>query len=278
MKNNQETDEFQQPDSAEITDDNVVASEEPEQDLSAVKSMATKGPSKVLIYVAVVLGAIAGGVWLALHEAGKVPPFYATVLEIDSTVAQNGGREFERNLIRLQNASRRVRPWKVVFTQDQINGWFSSDLPEKFPEAIPNAITDPRVVLEDDQIRLGFKYQFRGARGYVVLNAEMFCTDTDNEIAIRISDVKTGFVPLPVGPWLERVADSIRDAGIPVFWSRNSGTPVAIFTLPETVTSKSTRNVIVETIQVENAKLTISGKTTQEVKPSPGPQGANKPE
>ena len=237
--------------------------DESKADDSKVSAAPEKSDIRIrrwLYAVVIVLALIAGIVWFAIHEAGKIPEFYAEVLAVDDEKAKLAGQRFERNLVQLQNAARRTRPWKVEFTQEQVNGWFSSDLPEKFPDAIPSSISDPRVVFRDDEVKLAFKYDFRGAVGYVVLRADMFCTDEPNEIAIQIQDVKTGFVSLPIAPWMDRVADSIRKAGIPIYWTRDGESPVAVFTLPDYVRAKATSEVLVEAISIKTKKLVIAGK------------------
>ena len=251
----------------EATVDELIESEKPDRSPSRIR--------KWLYIGFVVLGLLAGLVWLALEEAKKIPEFYAAVLEMDPAEARLAGRQFERNLVQLQNAARRSRPWKVEFTEQQVNGWFSSDLPEKFPDAIPKSISNPRVVFEDNEIKLAFQYNFRGAAGYVVLHADMFCTDQPNEVGVQIRDVKTGFVSLPVGPWMDRVADSIRKAGIPIFWNQDGDSPVAIFTLPDYVRAHATHEVIVEVVSIENERLIIAGKTKRS-KPAAKPAKKDK--
>ena len=278
----------------EINQENQSEPIEVEQQQQAVDELADKlnaekpAPQRssrirTWLYIGfVVLGLIAGLVWLAIEEAKKIPEFYAQVLKQDPVAAQKAGQQFERNLVKLQNAARRIRPWKVEFTEQQVNGWFSSDLPEKFPDAIPTAISSPRVVFHDDEIKLAFKYEFRGATGYVVLLADLFCTDQPTEIGVQIRDVKTGFVSLPVGPWMDRVADSIRKAGIPIYWKQDGETPVAIFTLPDHIRAHATNEVIVEAISLKDKRLIIAGKTKrskpagQEKDSKPDP--AKKPE
>ena len=222
------------------------------------------GFARFIRWTVLVLAVLAGIVWFAMYKAKQVPGFYADVLETDLASAHEDGQEFERNLVKLQNTAMSRHPWLVEITQDQVNGWFMTDLKEKFPDSLPANIKDPRAVFTEDQIRLAFKYSVKGVTGVVVIAAEVFCTDNPNEIAVQINEVKTGVIPLPVGPWLEQVADSIRRAGIPVFWSNTNDTPLAIFTLPERITSSHTRHVEVQAIDLQPGRLVIAGKSTRQ--------------
>lgn len=220
--------------------------------------------SKLVRWLVLILAILAGAVWFGLYSARQVPDFYAEVLNTDLENAHEDGQEFERNLVKLQNSAIHRRPWMVEITQDQVNGWFETDLKNKFPDAIPVNIEDPRAVFTEDKIRLAFKYSVKGVTGIVVVSAEVFCTDNPNEIAVKMNEVKTGFIPLPVGPWLEKVANSIRNAGIPVFWSNDSETPLAIFSLPEHITANQTRRVEVQAVDLQPGRLVIAGKSIRQ--------------
>ena len=225
--------------------------------------------SRLLWAMIVVLALLAAGIWVALHQARQVPEFYSAVLETDMKQAYLDGQEFERNLVKLQNTAlqRHQKPWFIEITQDQVNGWFATDLPQKFPESLPANIEDPRAMFTEDEVRIAFKYTVKGVPGVVVINADVYCTEKSNEIAVQINDVKTGFIPLPVGPWLERVADSIRNAGIPVFWSKTSDTPVAIFSLPDHITTNLTKHVELEAIDLQPGRIVIAGQSVRKAVP-----------
>jgi hypothetical protein len=253
MDNEPSTNEsHQQPDDDHAATEIVAPHDEPQKQ-GCVSRLLMAGFIFLLI--------AAAAIWFTLSRAQVVPEFYAKALRTDVAKAEVAGKEFERNLIRLQNRARIQKPWVIEITEEQVNGWFISDLPEKFPESLPADISDPRAVFTPDEIRIAFKYTVRNVVGVVVISANTFCTDKPNEIALQINSVKTGFLPLPIGPWLQRVADSIRKAGIPVFWSHSSSVPTAIFTLPEQITTTATNHVKLEAIDVRTDKIVIAGST-----------------
>ena len=92
---------------------------------------------------------IAGLLWYTYRSTQSVPEFYQSVLEQDTAQLDRAGDQFESNILEMQNASRREGKWQVVFTQDEINGWLAADLPEKFPNALPPFISDPRVSITE---------------------------------------------------------------------------------------------------------------------------------
>lgn len=207
------------------------------------------------------LAAVAGLIWFAINQAQRIPEFYGRLLESETPAAAKQGREFERNLITLQNSARNHRPWRVDFTQDQINGWLAVDFPKKFPNSLPSQIKDPRAVLHQDELKLAFKYESTGITGVVVVTAEVFAIDQSNEIAVHVKDVRSGFIPLPANVWMERVSKAIRDAGVPFYWTNSDESPVAIFSIPDNlpVRGKGFR-VAIEAINLLPEKLVIAGR------------------
>ncbi len=139
-------------------------------------------------------------VWLAFRSAQKVPEFYAQALEREPESAEFDGDQFEEKIVQLQRAASRRKPWKVEFTDDQINGWIVSDMPQKFPNALPKSINDPRVSFGSNEIKLAFKYNAGKLDGIVVATGDAFCTDQPNVVGLQIGSVKSGFVSLPIGP------------------------------------------------------------------------------
>ncbi len=215
----------------------------------------------------VVLTAIA--VWYAVNTAQKVPDFYAQVLDVEPHYLEHGGDEFERNIALLNNAFRRTYPWKITFTQEQINGWLASDMPEKFPNLIPPEISDPRIVFTENEAKLAFKFSKQGITGIVVATADVFCTQKPNEIAVKLKQVKSGVVSLPIGPWLEKLTERFQIAGVDMIWSEENGEPVALITIPDEVARNGLhRYVIVEAIDLRPGRLVIAGSSVRRHPPA----------
>jgi hypothetical protein len=221
-----------------------------------------------LISSLVVLAGV-GMVWLLAIQSQRIPQFYAEALQTNLAQAGEDGEEFERKLVQLRNVYRKSQPWSIEITQDQLNGWLISDLPEKFASSLPKGVSDPRVVFAQDEFKLAFKYQLAGITGVVVVTVDIFCTDTPNEIAIKLKSARTGWLPLPIGPWLEKFAEGIHKAGVSVYWSGSDDTPVVVAQIPGSVTRNSNRLVVVDAIDVQADKVIIVGTSTTDREPVP---------
>lgn len=232
----------------------------------------------LIAFVCVILLALA--VLYCVSEAQKVPEFYAAVLEHDNEISKVEGDKFERNLALLNNAFRRVTPWKLKFTQDEVNGWLSSDLDEKFGDLVPKEISDPRVVFTEHDVRIAFKYEKKGMKGIVVATCDIFCTENENEFAIKLLEVRSGVVKLPIGPWLERITEGFQFAGIDVSWSDEDNKPVALIQMPDQLSSNGLHQyVILEAIDIRPGQLVIAGSSARKhtKPPTPTKQNPNSP-
>ena len=91
-------------------------------------------------------------------------------------------------------------------------------MPEKFPDVLPPNISDPQVSFGDNEIKLAFKVETSRLDGIVVATGDVFCTEQHNQIAVQIRSVQAGFVSLPIGPWMEEIAESLENIGISILW------------------------------------------------------------
>ncbi len=211
----------------------------------------------------------AGLVWFAVDSAQQSPPYYAEALATPIEDAAKEGDQLEIQLTRVQNAARKQIPWNVEFSQEQVNGWLVADLPNKFPSVLPEKMKDPRVHFEPRIAKLAFKYSANGLDGIVIAECDIFCTDKQNQLAIQIISVKSGFVALPVGPWVERLSKSAERAGIPILWSRRDGNSVALVTVPdELLAFGNQQTVVIDAVEIRAGCIMIAGSTSQSLSPN----------
>src|SRR5262245_59115575 len=112
------------------------------------------------------LALVAAATLLGLYRASQqVPPFYERALATAATDPDRGDR-FERQALALHKQVRHAGHWEARFSEDEINGWLAAALPDKFPQALASGISDPRVAIEGEVLRLALRYQ-RGSNSTV---------------------------------------------------------------------------------------------------------------
>jgi hypothetical protein len=210
-----------------------------------------------LVSVAVVCAAILFGLYRASQQ---VPDFYQRALV--STAVQESGERFERQALALHNQVQHPGHWEARFTEDEINAWLAGVLPEKFPQALASGISDPRVAIEGDTLRLAVRYERGSTSTIVSLAARAHLTDEPNEIAVEIRDVRAGSLPVPLARFLEEIKLNAAQAGLPLRWTEAAGQPVALVRLPLTAKGSGRRRQM-ERLQLEDRALVVGGRTEE---------------
>jgi hypothetical protein len=227
--------------------------------LANLRKLVWRAAQAVAILVLLLMAA-AGVVY---YSAQQLPDFYETALAVTPDLEQQAGDQFETEVLELQNTARETGHWQASFSEEEINGWLASDLPEKFPNVFPRSVSKPRVRISSDEIKLAFQVMSRRLKGVVVVTADLFCTTEGNQVAIRIKSAKTGIIPLPLGPWLDEFARSLRAAGIAIQWTENEGETVAVISLPPKLMRLDNQFIVLQTIQMQPEKVTVAGTTDE---------------
>ncbi len=202
---------------------------------------------------------VVGGAWILYQSAQRIPEFYQAALEVPAETLVAAGADFERNVAQLHNNTVDKGDWKSVFTQEQINGWLQFEFAKKFPNALPQGISDPRVSIINDEIKLAFGVKAKNLSGIVVAAGDLFCTAQKNQIGIRIKSINAGLIPISIDRWANEIGSRLRERRIPFSWTEVEGDPVALITVPTSITDE--RELELKDISVENKKIVLIGET-----------------
>ena len=203
-------------------------------------------------------------VWVIYSSAQKEPEFYQAALTVDDEVHQQQGDQFEQQILELQNEARTKQDWQIAFTEDQTNGWLAADFLEKFPNALPSGVKDPRVVFGDHEVNVVFRFHSNRFKGIVQAKADIFCTDVPNQIGVQIKRVRCGVVPIPIDSIADRLTRALRRLGMNVAWTEHNSDPVALIDLPPEKIRIGKRKVEIEAVELVKGKLVLSGHSESE--------------
>jgi hypothetical protein len=198
-----------------------------------------------------------------LYQASRVVPmFYREALAAPAANEHEQGRAFEQHALALHNQLYQSGAWEVQFTQDEINGWLAADLPDKFPQALPVGVSDPRVAIEGGVVRLAVHYQRGSVDTVVSLTGDAWLTDQPNEIAVRIDQARAGLVPVPLGRFLQEISERAARANVPLRWTEAKGAPVALVRLP--LDTDDARRLTLQRLDIVGSELVVAGRTDEE--------------
>ena len=198
------------------------------------------------------------------RSLNDVPAFYAEALAKPAPEPAKAAYQFEQEVLELQNDVRREGDWQATFSAEEINGWLANDLPVKFPRALPEHVSDPRVAITPQMIQVACKYADPRFSSVVSLGAEPKMTTEPNVIAIRIKQVRAGALPLPLANFLEEISAHSAHAGVPLRWGEEDGDPVAYITLPMNRPEFEGKTLRVESVELKDGALVVAGKTEGE--------------
>lgn len=214
------------------------------------------------LIVLVVLVSVAGGTACFFYRAAQhEPAFYQQAMRIEPQQQAQAGDELEQHVLELHNEVRTAGTWEAVFTEDQINGWLAADLPEKFPGVLPEGVASPRVAIRDNEIQIAARYEHKLVKSVVSIILGVCLTDETNTVAVTIKRIRAGMLPVPIRQCLDRISRTAEKGEIPLRWSQDEGDPVAFVTIPSTRRDYAHREIFVETIELREGEIYMSGRT-----------------
>ena len=89
----------------------------------------------------------------------------------------------------------------------------------------------------------------------------MNLTTEPNTLAIRVSKVRAGALPIPLKRFLAPITKAGADSDITLRWSQTDGDPVALVTVPHQHEDYSHREIYLESIEMRDGEVVLAGRT-----------------
>jgi hypothetical protein len=213
----------------------------------------------------VIVGIASGLLWALL----RVPDFYA---EAATTIPQEpeqrklAAKQLVQETTNLINDIQHSDEWSATFKQTQVNSWFLEELRQpKYKDVVPEGVSNPRLVIHEGYLQLGFRFQRNGWNGIVSLQLKPWIEE-ENHLAIEIESIRAGIVPIPLEDVLHQLAQKLVDEGWEVKWSHSNGHDVAIINLNKNRDPNSPK---LQSLTVAEGEVRIQGHS-KGYTPSPG--------
>jgi hypothetical protein len=217
--------------------------------------------------IAVALLAVSSGMGLgvlAIYRAARhEPEFYQQALQATPGLQARASDALERNLLELHNDARQQGRWQAVFTEEQINGWLATELPEKFPMLLPPGTQDPRVDVAPQRAQVACRYEQGNFSAVISFALDIALTDETNQLAIRVHKLRAGAIPVPLRRFLERIASAAHRAEIDLSWRQTEGDPVALVMVPVHHEDYAHREIYLETVELRDGEVFLAGRTEE---------------
>src|SRR5438876_12072049 len=119
--------------------------------------MRRKSVALTIAIVAILTAIIGSSLTFCLHHE---PAFYLQAAIPPGAHRSKCSGEFDGELARLFAGISDKRQWDARFTEEQINSYCQEDFLKEHPDdrPLPERVSEPRVALEPDRFRVGFRY------------------------------------------------------------------------------------------------------------------------
>jgi hypothetical protein len=188
---------------------------------------------KTLILALLVVVVLVGGVGATLTMLVRHEPSYYRRGEVLLGQQRHiWSTQFFAEMSHLSSAIQEpLEVWDAEFTTDQINsylqdGFLDQGLDEKM---LPDNMSDPRVAIDQDRLRLGFRYGFGRWSAVVTIDMRLWVAQGEtNTVGLELLGLHVGALPISAQSLLEHVSEAARRNGVDVSWYRYNGHPVAL--------------------------------------------------
>jgi hypothetical protein len=215
----------------------------------------------VLLTVALLAGTAGAVVAGVLCVVKRVPDFYAKTPCPDEWDTRDKAAKLVTRVQDLKNDIRSKSEWGDTFTAEDLNCFFAENMGRKsgLCALLPDKLHSPRVSIEGDRLRVGFRYGdgFWSTVVWIELRVWLVANET-NLVAVEVCDLRAGGLPIGSQSVLDSIADAVRDSNVEVTWYRHNGNPVGLFRFYADQPRPSSQ---ILTLEVKDGAITIAGRS-----------------
>ncbi|HEV3263182.1 MAG TPA: hypothetical protein VG013_40480 [Gemmataceae bacterium] len=161
--------------------------------------------------------------------------------------------------------ARHRHDFNTCFTARCINSYFEEDFVKSgvADRVLPKGISEPRIAIEPDKIRLAFRYGTGPWSTIVSIDMRVWLPKKDKEhnvVALELQSLHAGSLPISAQSLLEQVSEAARQNYIEVTWYRHKGNPVALLRFQRA--DRSSAAVQLQQLELRDGEIVIIGRST----------------
>jgi hypothetical protein len=206
-------------------------------------------------------GALTGLILMVKH----VPAFYHRADVAPGKDRQERSKACFGRLVRLANYWDESRgEWDVTFSEAQINSYFEEDFSKShgLAEVLgKQGISNPRIVLENDKLRLAFSYGEGLWSTVISYDLKMWLAPKDvNVVCVEILGRHAGALPISTQSLLNEISDVAARRGADITWYRHEGNPVALVRIQS---DRARPSAVLRRLEIKQGVISIGGLSTE---------------
>jgi hypothetical protein len=123
-------------------------------------------------------------------------------------------------------------------------------------------MSDPRVAVEADHIRLAFRYGCPPWSTVITIDFRAWLpTHEPNVVALELQRLRAGALPIVAQSLLERVSEAARRNDIEVRWFRHNGHPVALLRFQAAQPRPTAK---LQRLELQAGRLVVGGRALED--------------
>jgi hypothetical protein len=213
----------------------------------------------IAIFVCLTCG-VGAAMWILVRYEPRV---YLQAAVPPGEVRQKLSTECSRELLNLYTSvtTQDDQGWEHRFTDEQINSYLAEHFVQSHldKEFLPEGMSQPRIVIDNDKIRVAFRYGKGVWSTIVTINLRIWLVKGEpNVVALKLIGFRAGALPVSAQSLLESITQTCQKNGIGVDWYRDDGAPVALVRFQA---EQPHPTLELETIKLEPGAIRIEGRT-----------------
>ena len=199
--------------------------------------------------------------FIVFRAANHVPEFYQQAIVLSPDQQRQFRDELQEQFRELKTDVARKQRFEIALSEQQINGWLATTLMEQYADKLPAGMRDPRISIQEGEVRIGCRYQKGGIDSVIWLIADVELTDQTNVLEIRLRGLKAGRIPFSLEQFQARITSALSRADLKVSWVDGTADLTAQVQLPDQFKGLETKTVQFEKIDLQEGSLLLSGRT-----------------
>jgi len=219
--------------------------------------MSRKSLFLAIAIVLALAGMVGSGLGMVVRH---VPAFYARAAVPAGEGRKSASGNFLAACIKMVTGFSNGE-FDAQFQEEEINSYLQEDWVTKhcIDNPMPPGISDPRVALDEDRIRLGFRYGSGLASTIVSLDMRVWLVKSEtNLVALKFEKIHAGALPISAQSLLEQIADFAHQKDIEATWYRHQGRPVLLLRFQA---DRSNPNFQLSQLDLRPGQLRIAGQS-----------------
>lgn len=199
--------------------------------------------------------------WWAWSQANHVPDFYKRARNQSGAVGEIARTALKHDVARARKDAAKNQFWQASFSEEEINAWLQEELPERFERLFTHGVSEPAIALENGQLLAAARYKSRRWDMVVSCRLTVEMTEEPNMLAIALSDLKAGALPLPLEPFVRRISKEAAIGDLDIRWDFTNDGPIALVTIPQDDEQYVLRPLVIEVVNLVAGQLQLAGRS-----------------